>query len=143
MGSTRRRFCRRREVHMWRMIETDAPAGSIIEHQGAEWLVHGPSDWPGEAECERVEDEDRRPVCRNCGVEPALRGQTCCGDCTPEELHPGQVHADFAESDPMLLNAMVELEAEGLWEIVGMTDLDRMRARARAANAELLELARH
>lgn len=92
---------------MWRLIETDAPAGSVIEHQGAEWWIHGASDWPGEAECERVEKPD----------------------------------PDAPVDEEAIVEAMADLELLGLWETDALTDIDRLRARARAANEELLELA--
>ena len=42
----------------WQLIRTDAPRGSLVEHGGRTWMVHGPSPtWAGEQECEAMTDE--------------------------------------------------------------------------------------
>ena len=140
------------------MIETAAPAGTLIEEDSITWRVDAPSDWPGEQCCTALDAEPDH-VTFNCGTHPisACRRHDAilicpCGKHAVDALcelseRPEMASADDPEASPLVapdaetVEAMADLELMGLFEVQGLSELDRLRARARAANAELLELA--
>ena len=121
-----------------RLIRTDAPTGSVVEDGGLLWRVGGESPhWPGEAECEAL-------TCPRCGQSRMTlddsdpeNAAAVCGACG---LRNGM---DRGEPDE-LRTAIDELIAAGLWveeaEPATDDDIAAMRARARSAHAELMEL---
>jgi len=121
---------------MFRLIETDAPAGSIIEHQGRDWRVLGPSEWPGEAECRDIDSEIAE---RDAERAAWSTDERAVADALMAAAEGDQVMAAEPDDDDCL-TAMLELEALGLWEIHGLDPIDKLRARVRAADAELREL---
>ena len=122
---------------MHRLIRTAAEPGSIVESDGRAWVVLGPSDWPGEARCRTADTckcgaPANGPMCAAC-VEGAFSGLMAAADDDDDGFEP--------EDD--IAAAISELEEAGLWETVRVEDpIDRLRARARAAHAELMELSR-
>ena len=142
---------------MHRLIETAAPAGTLIEEGGITWRVDAPSDWAGEMCCTALDAEPDH-VTFDCGTHPiaACRRHDAilicpCGKHAVDALcelseRPAMASADDPEASPLVapdaetVEAMADLELMGLFEVHGLPEVDRLRARARAAHEELMEL---
>ena len=121
---------------MHRLIETDAPAGAVVEENGLLWRVLGPSpSWAGEAECSSLTcPRCSHDGCRRVeGMDDDVVACTVCG--WRDALVPGELDAAAMNT------AIEELLEAGLWvEEVPETppEILALRERVRVANNDLL-----
>ena len=121
-----------------RLIRTEAPAGAVVEDGGRLWRVLGPSPhWAGEAECEGL-------TCPRCGADVRRvagdEGDVArCERCEwSDPMVPGDLDAGAINT------AIEELILDGLWveENEPVSEVERLRAAARRAHDDLMELSR-